>query len=132
MKVFLIILGVIILIIIIKSFVRKSVVKSLNWNNPILLGNNVQTNTEFRQIVLEDMDSKIKNGAKVIKEGNEIPGYLSVDGRNSIYTNASPRYQVGQVYSASAYSGSNSYFIVYIWIDKGFTYDIPYELKTES
>jgi hypothetical protein len=129
MAVFLIILAVVVVIIIIKSLTKKAVVNSLNWEKPILLGNDVQVNTDFRQIILDDMNSKISKGAIVIKEGNEIPGYLSVDGRNSIYSNTSPRYQVGQVYSTSARSGANSYFIVYIWIDKGITYDAPYEIK---
>ena len=128
MTIFIIIVIVIVIIVIVKSSAKKAVINSLNWEKPLLLGNDIQSNTDFRQIILDDMNLKIAKGAKVLKEGNEIPGYLSVDGRNFIYTNASPRYTVGQVYSTSARSGTNSNFIVYIWIDKDLTYDAPYEI----
>jgi hypothetical protein len=125
----LVILAVIVVFNLMKSGVRKTAINSLNWENPVLLGDDIQSSTEFRQIVLDDMNAKIAKGAEVIKEGKEIPGYLSVDGRNSIYHNASPHYQVGQVYSTSSRSGLNSYFIVYIWINEGITYDAPYEVR---
>jgi len=131
LNVFLIILGILIAFFIIKTLVKKSVKNSLNWEKPILLSNEIQTNEDFRKIILNDMNQRIADGAEVLKEGNEIPSYLSVDRRNFIYHNTHPQYEIEQVYSTVGKTATNSYFIIYIWIKNGITYDAPYEIKYE-
>ena len=129
MKTFFIILGVIALLWIIKKSINNAARKSLNWETPVLLGNNIQDSSLFRQIMKNDMDKRIANGATVTKEGNGIPGFLNVDGRNHIYRTASPHYQPKEVYSTTAKFGRNFELVVYIWITEGLTYDYSFEIK---
>ena len=129
MNILLIILCVIILLWIIKKSINNAARKSLNWGTPVLLGNNIIDNSTFRQIMMDDMNKKIANGATVTREGKEIAGYFNVDGRNHIYHTASPHYQPKEVYSSSAKFGRNFELIVYIWITEGLTYDYSFEIK---
>ena len=126
--VIIILLGIVVLFIFHK--VTTKVAKNmLKWETPVLLSRNIQDIATFNQIILDDMNKKISNGAIVTNEGKGIPSSFSVAGRNHIYHTTIPRYQVGEVYSTMAKNGSNKAFIVYIWIDKGWTHDAPYEIK---
>jgi hypothetical protein len=128
MTTFIIILAVLVVLWIIKKFINTIARKSLHWETPVLLGSEIQDGSIFRQIILDDMNKKIANGATVTREGKEIPAYFRMDGRNYIYRTASPHYKVGEVYSTTAKYGK-FILIVYIWIDKGWTHDAPYEIK---
>jgi hypothetical protein len=129
MKTFLIIFGIIILLWIIKKSINNAARKSLDWGIPVLLGTNIQDNSIFRQIMMDDINKRIANGATVTREGKEVASYFSVDGRNHIYHTASPHYQPKEVYSTTAKFGRNFELIIYIWITEGLTYDYPFEIK---
>jgi hypothetical protein len=123
------ILGGIILIFGLLKSSSKRAVDRFNWQTPVLLGTNIQDGSIFRQIIIDDMNKEIANGATVIREGREIPESIRIAGRNHIYLRASPHYQVGEVYSTIAQISHDQSFIVYIWIDKGWTHDAPYEIR---
>jgi hypothetical protein len=129
MKIIIVILVIIIILWIIKKSTTNIAKSQLSWDTPVLLGNDIQDGSIFRQIILDDMNKKIANGAIVTKEGKEIPSSFSIAGRNHIYHTASPHYKPGEVYLTTARYGRNMAFVVYIWIDRGFTYDAPYEIK---
>ena len=138
LKVIGIIIGILIILWILKvirSVRTNPVIQSrkfddLNWNEPVLIKNGVETNSEFQDIVSDFVQRKLSEGYKITKNASDIGGAIRIAGRNSIYrARQNPRYQPGEVYYTSVESGESTIIFVLIWIDKGWTYDDGYEFR---
>lgn len=122
---------------IIYSILKNPVIQSrkfdgLNWNEPVLLKNDVETKSEFEWIVFNFVQQKLSHGYTMTKNALDLGGAIRIAGRNSIYrAKENSIYEYGAVYYTSVKSGENSIIVVLIWKDKGWTYDDGYEFTLQ-